>query len=237
MAIAFDAATDGGAGGSPLTFSHTCSGENRILFVACVDDTGGSSLITGITYAGVAMTKIAGVQTPTDRWVTLWYLIAPATGANNVVITLSGGMVYAAAASYTGAKQSGVPDAYTSNTASNAPSITCTLTTIADNCWLVGSFKMVYGTTPSSGANTYQRLTADYNRGLLDSNGAQTPAGSKSMSLSKNNQWWGMVMASFAPYVVSGPANLKSLNTNLKANIKSYNTNLIANVKSINTNV
>jgi len=34
----------------------------------------------------------------------------------------------------------------------------------------------------------------------------------------------------------SGPANLKSLNTNLKANIKSYNTNLIANIKSINTN-
>lgn len=35
----------------------------------------------------------------------------------------------------------------------------------------------------------------------------------------------------------SGPANLKSLDTNVKANIKSYNTNPIANVKSINTNV
>jgi hypothetical protein len=35
----------------------------------------------------------------------------------------------------------------------------------------------------------------------------------------------------------SGPSNLKSYNTNLKANIKSYNTNLIANIKSINTNV
>lgn len=35
----------------------------------------------------------------------------------------------------------------------------------------------------------------------------------------------------------SGPANLKSYNTNLKANIKSINTNLIANVKSLNTNV
>jgi len=35
---------------------------------------------------------------------------------------------------------------------------------------------------------------------------------------------------------VSGPANLKSYNTNLKANIKSINTNLIANVKSLNTN-
>jgi len=36
---------------------------------------------------------------------------------------------------------------------------------------------------------------------------------------------------------VSGPVNLKSYNTNLKANIKSINTNLIANVKSLNTNV
>jgi hypothetical protein len=36
---------------------------------------------------------------------------------------------------------------------------------------------------------------------------------------------------------VSGPANLKSYNTNLKANIKSINTNVIANVKSLDTNV
>lgn len=35
----------------------------------------------------------------------------------------------------------------------------------------------------------------------------------------------------------TGPANLKSYNTNLKANIKSINTNLIANVKSLDTNV
>lgn len=35
----------------------------------------------------------------------------------------------------------------------------------------------------------------------------------------------------------SGPANLKSYNTNLKANIKSINTNVIANVKSLDTNV
>lgn len=35
----------------------------------------------------------------------------------------------------------------------------------------------------------------------------------------------------------SGPANLKSYNTNVKANIKSINTNPIANIKSLNTNV
>jgi len=36
--------------------------------------------------------------------------------------------------------------------------------------------------------------------------------------------------------VASGPANLKSYNTNVKANIKSINTNAIANVKSFDTN-
>lgn len=35
----------------------------------------------------------------------------------------------------------------------------------------------------------------------------------------------------------SGPSNLKSYNTNLKANIKTINTNPIANVKSLNTNI
>lgn len=36
--------------------------------------------------------------------------------------------------------------------------------------------------------------------------------------------------------VATGPANLKSYNTNVKANIKSINTNVIANIKSLNTN-
>jgi len=35
----------------------------------------------------------------------------------------------------------------------------------------------------------------------------------------------------------SGPSNLKSYNTNLKANIKTINTNPIANIKSLDTNV
>lgn len=35
----------------------------------------------------------------------------------------------------------------------------------------------------------------------------------------------------------SGPANLKSYNTNVLANIKSIDTNVIANIKSLNTNV
>jgi hypothetical protein len=50
------------------------------------------------------------------------------------------------------------------------------------------------------------------------------------------NQWIGMIIA-VQPPSASGPANLKSYNTNVKANIKSIDTNVIANVKSLNTNV
>lgn len=41
----------------------------------------------------------------------------------------------------------------------------------------------------------------------------------------------------YGEVAASGPANLKSYNTNVKANIKSINTNPIANIKSLNTNV
>ena len=61
--------------------------------------------------------------------------------------------------------------------------------------------------------------------------GAETPG-----EWTFNYYAYGGVTIALRP-LSSGPANLKSLNTNLKANINSYNTNLIANVKSINTNV
>lgn len=46
------------------------------------------------------------------------------------------------------------------------------------------------------------------------------------------------VFSSDVPSVcaVTGPTNLKSLDTNPKANIKSYDTNVLSNIKSINTN-
>ena len=42
---------------------------------------------------------------------------------------------------------------------------------------------------------------------------------------------------SLSAAAASGPANLKTYNTNVKANIKSINTNLLANIKSLDTNV
>jgi len=105
MAVAFDAATDGGASGTTTkTFSHTCTGASRILIVYA-QITGSCS---GVTYNAVAMTKIGSeVLDGTYGWyASFWYLVAPATGANDVVITGPGAStVDGICASYTGVDQ------------------------------------------------------------------------------------------------------------------------------------
>ena len=95
MAIAFDAAarTDAGANQTTATVSHTCTGSDRILFVQAISNDDGDT-VTGVTYNGVAMTKIgSSVGVPpagsSSNFLSMWYLIAPATGANNVVVTRS----------------------------------------------------------------------------------------------------------------------------------------------------
>jgi len=99
MAIAFDATTDGGnTTATSLTYSHTCTGSNRILFVSVIGAIG-SDNVTGATYAGAAMTLVD--KQASARSTYLFYLIAPATGANNVVVSAgSSSFIWSAAAPY-----------------------------------------------------------------------------------------------------------------------------------------
>lgn len=205
MAIAFDAATDGGSTtGTSLTFSHTCSGSNRILFVGVRGDTA-SDTITGVTYNGVAMTLIPSTKhnDGSNRWVYLFYLIAPATGANNVVVSSSSSvLINAAAVSYTGAKQSGVPDASTKNSNASASSLATSLTTILDSCWtvLVG----VSNTSQAAGTGATRRtISGDTAFAMHDSNGGISPAGSTSMTITANSGGINTIMVSFPPSTLS----------------------------------
>ena len=84
-AIAFDAASSAtGVGVSSLTWAHTTSGADRLLIVGVSFDTG---TVTGVTYAGVPMTSVG--NTTTALKMHMWRLIAPATGANNIVVSFS----------------------------------------------------------------------------------------------------------------------------------------------------
>lgn len=201
--IAFDAATPGLDGAATsLTWSHTCStGANRILFVGAFGNT--TDVVTGCTYGGVAMTLIGKIQVPADRWLYLWCLVAPATGANNVVVSASSSvLISAASSSYTGASQTGQPDASTTNSATTGTSLATSVTTVADQCWTFLVFRSRGASAPTAGAGTTVRAAGQLADGLLigDSNGIVSPPASHSMTgQDVNSSDMAAIMASFSP--------------------------------------
>lgn len=76
------------------TVAHTvqATNPNRALIVMhAAQHASTATAPSGVTYNGVAMTKI--VDETTGEWgVSLWYLVNPATGNNNVVVTHGGAM-------------------------------------------------------------------------------------------------------------------------------------------------
>ena len=207
--IAYDTSTDGGLvnPGTSLTWSHTVTGTHPILWVGVFGDTVAGDAtcakITGVTYNSVSLTQVptnSPVQTPGDRCAYLFYLAGPATGAHNVVVSASSSIVIAAlASSYTGVKQTGIPDSSNKNTVTGSTTgITTSTTVVTNNSWIV-----LYGkatTAPSAGTGSTQRQTAN-DAGLYDTNAAVS-SGSQSMQITTGgvNANIGVIMASFAPY-------------------------------------
>ena len=174
----FDATSNSGASTSftSLSWSHTCTGSNRILIVGSniQNNTDANGPITGITYGGVALTKIRSDQqrpaTVTFR-TELWYLIAPATGANTLTITYTGSVTRgcAGAISLTNADQSSQPDAHNGATGdSTTPSVS--VTTVKDQSWIIDAVQHNDATTFNS-ANTGQFIQWNIDQGTLGSGG------------------------------------------------------------------
>jgi len=210
MAIALDSANAGSSQtGTSLSFSHTCTGSDLILFVGVRIVTGGVEDVTSVTYNSVPMVLVDKAQNPANsQWIYLYYLIAPTTGANNVTVnSTSSTQKIMYAVSYTGARQSGVPDAWSTTTNSNA-SVAGTVRTIADNCWLTGML-IAAGTGLAAGANTTLRGTVSSFAKMWDTNAAQTPAGSYSLNAttSGGTPGFAVITASFAPVGAALPTS------------------------------
>lgn len=198
MAIAPDAASTGNGTGTSLTVSHTCAGSDRGLFVAIVGDNG-SDAVTGVTYNGVSCLLVGKVQPSGGRWVYLYYLSAPATGAHNVVVSASGSVYLEANnASYTGVSQTGQPEASATNSNASTASLTVTTSTITDNAWCVLAGSSQAGTLGAGSGTTLR--TSTLVGAILDSGAALTPAGSKSLIVTgASTNFMGGVIAAVAP--------------------------------------
>jgi hypothetical protein len=149
------------------------------------------------------MTSITGIQVPGDRYISIWYLVNPASGANDVVVSNSGSTSLRwSAVSYAGASQTGQPDGSDTSSAT-ANAISTDITTTADNCWAVMFVKDDNGglTYTSSTGDTI-RYTADgAGHTVLDTGAAITPAGSNTMTISHGGGAANIaaVSASFSP--------------------------------------
>jgi hypothetical protein len=91
MAIAYDTSSAPTAGNnvSSLTWSHTCTGSDRFLWVGVSQGISQTETVTGVTYNDVPMTS-AGTLLATYMRVSAYYLAAPDEGAHDVEVTLSG---------------------------------------------------------------------------------------------------------------------------------------------------
>lgn len=184
-AVAIDSGEAGGTGGplSPLSFNHTSTGNNLILVCFVRDST---DTITGVTYNGVTMTQVAKQNVFTTNYWYGFYLVNPATGTHSVSISFSNSGVpniNYACQSYSGVAQSGQPDAFNNALTTSNASNNMTVTTVADNTWLVGIGEAANGGAISAGANATVRQSSLAYAKMFDTNGSQTPAGSHSITV------------------------------------------------------
>lgn len=170
--------------GTSFDLAHTCVSGDTKLVVYIFTGGGHGDNVTGVTYNGSAMT-LGKKQGRSDN-VTfgyVFYIDNPTAGTHNITVSCNPsedfGMV--CGASYTGTTTGSVPEA-TVGVNVTSTNCTTTLTTITDNDWLVGGFNSA--NTITVGANTTQIGGFVGTAIMTDTNAAQTPAGSKSMTIS-----------------------------------------------------
>ena len=201
-AIAYDATSNGAAvlSSNPQTFNHTCSSTGGRYMIAI---TQGSA---APTYAGVTMTLLRTYNPPdivgpppiTNSCPTLsvYGLANPATGTNTFSVANAGGAADTGVVSYTGVggvDVYGEDDSTTENGSDTQQvALTVTTTTTKDNCWLVGVANTTNaGTKIFSGATNGSLRYAGASSilvdsvGIVDSNGAKTPAGAYDLGITR----------------------------------------------------
>jgi len=126
-----DATSTGtGTNVTSLTVAHTCTGVQRLLVVGVTLQDPSAADPNTVTYGGVGMTN-AGDVTNGGMNTSIWHLKAPATGANNIVVTMgiTANALHLGAQSFTGIDQDApVGSAVTASGSSTAQTVTAVTT-------------------------------------------------------------------------------------------------------------
>lgn len=211
----FDAASNGkNAGSGNLTVAHTCTGTNLCLVVMGKVDTGNT---ISCTYAGVSMTKLRTVTHSALYDLVSFYLVNPATWANNIVLSVTGShQLELCAGSYTWVAQSAPItnlDSGLVTASGSTASETSASTSPANQKIVVGLWYSSYSVSSpscapaSSGTNRTENSLSN-NNGLFffDINAATTTTYTVGGTLSGGGSWsMELNYLSLVPY--SAPIN------------------------------
>lgn len=190
-----------------MTIAHTCTGSNLILFVESATSANTND-ITGMTYNSAAMSFVdTGLQNIDSSTVTLYLKTGPSTGTNNAVISSSTAHIFrAAAASYTGAKQTSQPDSHagTNGTVSGGATVNTSTTVVASNCWLYAITSNDQAEPTAVGTTVRRGTSSGGGWGVFDSNGT-VGTGSQAIqwSVVGTGVLYSTAVCSFAPFVAS----------------------------------
>lgn len=131
-----------------------------------------------------------------------YQLVNPATGTHSITANLSSSVLCSSvAASYTGANQSGQPD--NANTSSSG---SMSITSVADNCWMVAAVQDNSVPTAGTGSTLRTSNGSFLAIALFDSNAPIHPAGSNTMAwgTSGGSSSFGVTVSPFVAIPSSG---------------------------------
>lgn len=215
--IAFDSKLDrqDHSGTGPFTDNFTNTAGN-IVFV-CIACSVGVNSVSGITYSGQSMTLWKSQLSTGNFDLYVFALINAPTGANNIVTTLTGSdSIRVFAISYSGAQTSNTPDNSSGGSTGASTSLSQSLTTIADNCWVL--LFAGAGNTQTATSGCVLRVSST-NPAIFDNNTAITPPNTitETVNSGGTSDVWCYIMLSFAPTAISGGTGRLSASTRLAA--------------------
>lgn len=180
MPIAFDTATNGGSSVfvASDTWSHTCTGSDRALVVG-VTQAFSPIAVSTVTYAGVAMTLVRTDTQGANMRTDLYVLANPASGANNVIVTMAASAYFiGTAVSLTGVHQTTPTDTHNGANGSSSGTTSISLTTVTDQAWIVDCIATDDNSiTANAGQTQRMNLASTGGVGGASSKGPVTPAG------------------------------------------------------------
>lgn len=187
MALTLDATSTAIDSVADTTFSwsHTCTGTERVLIVTV--NINGTMVVNSVTYNSVPLTFIGGVNNVVRG--EIWYLIAPDTGANTILVTLaSGAQKIGGAQSYTGASQVTPIGTFVSATGSStAPTVNVT-TAVGEGCIDVLSTAAT-ATVGAGQTQIYNSVTAAGLRGCASTEPSLSSPITMSWTLGTSTVW------------------------------------------------